>query len=133
MSQVFGRSILVVDDNLALAENIAEMLALEGFRTAVAGTAEEALPQALSAEVACLVTDFRLPGIDGAELVSRVRVERADVRFIVMSGHTDEYTQRRSEEAGATFVSKPVDLRVLTRLIRLGGPTSQSGPANTAG
>lgn len=114
--------ILVVDDNVELAENIAEVLALEGFRATLAASAEEALPRALEADVSFVITDFRLPGIDGAELVTRVRKARPDdeVTFIVISGHTDDQTQRCAEQAGATFLPKPVNFAELTGLVREG-------------
>ncbi len=53
--------VVIVDDNLALAENIAEILILEGFPCEVLGSAEEALPTALGEGVAIVVTDYRLP------------------------------------------------------------------------
>lgn len=112
------RRILIVDDNVALAENIADVLALEGHQSTIAASAEEALPRALHADVSFVITDFRLPGIDGAELVTRVREARAEVTFVVISGYTDEATQRRAEAAGARFLPKPVNLAVLTDLIR---------------
>jgi two-component system nitrogen regulation response regulator GlnG len=110
-------SILIVDDNVELAENIAEVLGLAGYRTAVAASAEEALPKALESEVTFVVTDFRLPGIDGVELVSRVRHARDEVRFIVMSAHSDVLIQERATGAGATFLPKPLDLQRLTDLV----------------
>jgi DNA-binding response OmpR family regulator len=119
MSKVNETSVLIVDDNAALAENIAEALSFEGYQTAIATSAEEALPRALEGDLSIVVTDFRLPGIDGAELVGRVRGAREGVRFIVMSAHTDEFTQRRAEDAGATFFPKPVNLRALTDLLRI--------------
>jgi DNA-binding response OmpR family regulator len=112
------RSILIVDDNVALAENIAEVLALAGYRTGIAASAEEALPRALDDEVGFVITDFRLPGMDGAELVSCVRRKREEVGFVVMSAHTDERVQERASDVGASFLAKPVSLQRLADLIR---------------
>jgi two-component system nitrogen regulation response regulator GlnG len=112
-----GGRVLVVDDNVALAENIAEVLAIDGFVTEVAASAEEALPKALSDDVVVVVTDFRLPGITGAELVVRVRRARSNVRCIVISAHTDDGTVRTAEAAGARFLAKPLDLGRLTRAV----------------
>jgi DNA-binding NtrC family response regulator len=113
-----GSRVLIVDDNVALAENIAEVLAIDGFTTEVAASAEEALPKALSDDVDVVVTDFRLPGINGAELVGRVRRARGEVRCIVISAHTDDGTIRSAEAAGARFLAKPLDLGRLTRVVR---------------
>jgi DNA-binding NtrC family response regulator len=112
--------ILIVDDNVALAENLAEVLALEGYRTDVAASAEEALASALSADLSVVVTDFRLPGLDGAELVTRLRERRLGMRFVVISGHTDDGTIDRAREAGARFFPKPLDLEALRRFLRDG-------------
>ncbi|HMF39955.1 MAG TPA: response regulator [Polyangia bacterium] len=110
-------SVLVVDDNQDLAENIAEILGLRGFATTIAASAEEALPKALPEGPALLVTDFRLPGINGAELVRQVRQSRRDVRAIVISAYTDDRTIAAARDAGADFLPKPVDFGALSRIL----------------
>ena len=64
------RRVLIVDDNVGLAENIAEILELEGHETRVAITAAEGLSQAASWNQDVVITDYRLPDNNGAELVS---------------------------------------------------------------
>ena len=81
---MLGR-ILVVDDNVALAENIAEVFEFEGFHPLVAASAEQALALTLARDLAAVITDLRLPGLDGAELVARLRPGREQVRFAVIS------------------------------------------------
>ena len=110
-------SVLVVDDNQDLAENIAEILGLRGFVAVVAASAEEALPKALPRGPALLVTDFRLPGLNGAELVRQVRQLRREVRAIVISAYTDDLTIAAARDAGAEFLPKPVDFSALTRIL----------------
>jgi DNA-binding response OmpR family regulator len=112
--------VLIVDDNLELAENIAEILTIEGYRTEVAGSAEEALPRLLGPEIDVLVTDYRLPGLDGAALVRTARVTRERLRAIVMSAFTDENTVNDAARAGAEFLPKPLDLLLLGRYLRTG-------------
>jgi DNA-binding NtrC family response regulator len=110
--------VLVVDDNVELAENVAEILSLRGFLTKLAASAEEALPLALDHGVAIVITDFRLPGMSGAELVARLRRQRGDVRTVVMSAYTDRSTVDAVHAAGAhAFVPKPVDFSLLGRII----------------
>jgi DNA-binding response OmpR family regulator len=110
-------SVLVVDDNQDLADNIAEILGMRGLAALVAGSAEEALPKALPEGPELIVTDFRLPGMSGAELVRRVRQQRQAVRAIVISAYTDDMTVAAAREVGAAFLPKPVDLGALARLI----------------
>jgi DNA-binding response OmpR family regulator len=110
-------TVLVVDDNQDLAENIAEILSLQGFAALIATSAEEALPKALPDGPALLVTDFRLPGMTGAELVRRIRSRRGGVRAIVISAYTDDVTITAAKDAGADFLPKPVDVGALSRML----------------
>ena len=110
-------TVLVVDDNHELAENIAEILGMRGFAALVATSAEEALPRALADGPDLLVTDFRLPGMTGAELVQRLREKRQSLRAVVMSAYTDDATVAAARSAGADFLPKPVDLGALSRFL----------------
>ena len=58
--------------------------------------------------------------MNGAELLRSIHGLRAGVRAIVISAYTDERTIKEAEDAGATFVGKPVDLRRLANLVREG-------------
>jgi DNA-binding response OmpR family regulator len=117
MSAKKAASVLVVDDNQDLADNIAEILGMRGFAALVAGSGEEALPQAVPDGPELIVTDFRLPGMSGAELVRRVRQQRQKVRAVVISAFTDDVTVAAARDAGAAFLAKPVDFGALSRLL----------------
>jgi DNA-binding NtrC family response regulator len=112
-----GERVLIIDDNVSLAENIAEILQMAGYLTDVASSAEEALPKALAEQPAVVVTDYRLPGENGVELVKKIRRTYGQVRAVVISGYADERAIREAQEAGAAFLPKPVDLSALSRLI----------------
>jgi DNA-binding response OmpR family regulator len=109
--------VLIVDDNVALAENIAEILEGQGFATEVAASAEEALAKALIRRISVVITDFRLPGITGAELIGRLRRHGVDLRAMVISAYNDEATIADAHEAGAEFMAKPVDFVALHRFV----------------
>jgi CheY-like chemotaxis protein len=112
------RRALVVDDNLALAENIVEILELAGYDVQIAASAEEALPKAIGGQVAFIVTDYRLPGLSGAELIKTVRRQGQKIRAIIISASSDEETISAANEAGiADFIPKPVDFARLTRVL----------------
>jgi DNA-binding response OmpR family regulator len=112
-----GKTVLIVDDNQDLAENIAEILSMKGFSAEIATSAEEAIPKALPDGPTLLVTDFLLPGMSGAELVRRVLAQRANVRAVVISAYTDDDTIAAAKNAGADFLPKPVDFGSLSRLL----------------
>jgi CheY-like chemotaxis protein len=114
------RRVLIVDDNVDLAENIAEILQIDGHVTDVAASAEEALPKALGDAPDAVVTDYRLPGMSGAAFVREFRRARPHIHAIVISAYTDEATMKEAKDAGAVFIAKPVDFKLLARLLRDG-------------
>jgi CheY-like chemotaxis protein len=112
------RRVLIVDDNAALAENIAEVLELDGHETKVATTAIEGLSKATSWTHDVLITDYRLPDISGAELVRRVKGLGLLVHAVVISAYTDDSTMEDARSAGAAFFPKPVDFKALGRIVQ---------------
>ncbi len=116
------RRVLIIDDNVDLAENIAEILQMDGHDTDVAASAEEAFPKAALAEPDVVVTDYRLPGITGAAFVRLFRQTRTKVHAVVISAYTDDRTIKEARDAGATFMAKPIDFKLLVRMVRDGAP-----------
>ena len=104
------RRVLIIDDNTALAENIAEILQMAGHATQVAASAEEAFPKARENEPDVVVADFRLPGMSGALFVRQFRATRIHIRAMVISADTDDATIDEATGAGAEFMPKPLDL-----------------------
>ncbi|MEP6651934.1 MAG: response regulator, partial [Myxococcales bacterium] len=84
-----GRAVLIVDDNVALAANIGEVLESAGYVVEIAASAEEALLSAFSGQVAFIVTDYRLPGLTGAELIVSVRMRGQKIRAVIISASSD--------------------------------------------
>ena len=111
--------VLVVDDNVEYAQNIAEILAIGGCETEVYASAEEALLVALAPQIRAVITDYRLPGMNGIELVRRILSERAGVQAIVISAYADDIAVDAARMLGANFLPKPVDVAALERLIRI--------------
>jgi DNA-binding response OmpR family regulator len=107
-----------VDDNLEYAENIAEILDIHGWRTRVAASAEEALSTALTAPCDVLLTDFRLPGMNGVQLIESLRRQDLKPVAIVMTAYASEETESFTRKVGARLLHKPLSLMGLNQLIR---------------
>jgi len=120
MGAVNVRRVLIVDDNLSLAENIAEILALDGHTAWIAGSAEEALPSSLHDQLDVVVTDYRLPGIIGAALVKQFLGTHTGGRAMVISASTDATTIAAATDAGAAFMAKPLNFALLGLWVRGG-------------
>lgn len=114
--------VLIVDDNVDLAENIAEILRIDGHLTHVAASAEEAFSTVLEHEPDVVVTDYRLPGINGAVFVKQFRRTRTHVQAMVISAYTDDRTIQEASDAGAMFMAKPLDFRLLSSWVREASP-----------
>ena len=64
-----------------------------------------------------MVTDYRLPGISGAAFVRLFCKTRTKVVAVVISAFTDDATIKDASDAGATFMPKPVDFKLLARFV----------------
>jgi CheY-like chemotaxis protein/anti-sigma regulatory factor (Ser/Thr protein kinase) len=111
-----GRRVLVVDDNETNRRVIAELLAGTDYEVETAGSAIEALSVLQRAAEAgagfqAVVTDHRMPGIDGLELARRVRATDgiAELRLVLYSSIDDRSSRQELRELGfAGHLSKPV-------------------------
>jgi DNA-binding response OmpR family regulator len=116
---VSGRgSVLVVDDDRALALLVAELATRAGCEALIAGDAEAATSLVEEGGVDVVVTDVRLPGVDGIELCAWLRKHhpRTPVLVVTAFGSTD--AEVRAIRAGAfDYLQKPFDPRVLIRAI----------------
>src|SRR3989442_1752880 len=123
--------ILVIDDEVAVAETLGALVTDLGHHVSVAHTAEAALT-ALEAE-ACdaILLDIYLPGMDGLEFLRRRRLRRTNTPVIAISGLTTEAQMWECLRLGALdVVREPVSLGLLAALILCG---EARGPASTIG
>jgi CheY-like chemotaxis protein len=109
-----GRIILIVDDSAQTASTLEIALgAIPGVEVASAGCGEEALEYLSGpggSRVAALVTDLRMPGMDGFDLIRRLKSEPSLARLpvLVISGDTDPRVPARLRELGADgYYGKP--------------------------
>jgi DNA-binding response OmpR family regulator len=120
-----GGDVLIVDDNQALVENIAEGLKEHGLEPLVSDSGAAALAQRKLPRVAVL--DLRLPDRSGIELAQRLAARDPRIRILFMTGYAEELRDRLSPlvdvlpllDREDPYVSKPFDLgALLERLIR---------------
>lgn len=99
-----------VDDDFRVGESIESLVESAGYVPLVFLSAEAFLRSGFLADAGCLVTDVRMPGIDGIELQRRVRLERPELPVIFISAHHDDKTRQRAMSGGAfAFLHKPFD------------------------
>ncbi len=115
------RSVLVVDDEPDIAANIAEFLVRKGFDARIAADGVEALETLTqNPDISLIVTDLRMPRLDGMGLLTRLKELRADdmPRIIVISGHGGDVDAANVLESGAyRFMTKPLNMKSLIAVL----------------
>jgi len=106
--------VLIVDDNHDLADNLAELLEEEGYAVETAYSGERALDLASSESFDTILTDVRMPGISGVDLVKRLRGQNPSTSFLLMTAYSSDAVLGEALRAGVRAVlTKPVDLDLL--------------------
>jgi len=101
--------VLIVEDEVTLASNIARFLTRHGYETRVAGRAEAALREMETFKPDAILLDYNLPGMNGLEFLARVRSRDPQVKLIMATGHGSEQVAVEAMKAGAyDYLVKPL-------------------------
>ena len=100
--------LLLVDDDPAVLASLQFSLELEGFEVAAFGSGEMLVAQEKLAEPACLVIDYRLPGIDGLSLLSALRERGETCPAVIITSNPTRSVRQRTTDAGAVLIEKPL-------------------------
>ncbi len=112
-----SRRIMIVDDDKDALEVYRTRLSHAGFDVEIAESAEQALSRVKKFDPGLIVTDVRMSGMSGLELLSKIREAMEGVSVVVMTGHDDMETAVTAMKSGAfDFLVKPVDPKVLQAL-----------------
>ena len=112
-------TILIVEDEYAVARGIQYALQQEGYQVAVARSGEEGLDFATREAPDLVVLDVRLPGIDGFEVLRRLRMAGSKAPVLILTARDDEVDKVIGLELGADdYVTKPFGLRELMSRIK---------------
>jgi len=114
-----AQKVLIVDDEESVVQSIAGVLEDEGFRVATAKGGEEAIKVFQEEEPDVTLLDIWMPGMDGIEVLKRLKWIAPDCQVIMISGHATISTAMTSVKLGAfDFIEKPLSLDVLVMTIR---------------
>jgi FixJ family two-component response regulator len=111
--------VAAVDDDFRVRESIKSLLESAGYAPLVFSSAEEFLQSGALARAMCVITDVRMPGMDGIELQRRIRLEHPALPVILISAHHNaEILQTAIDEGAVDVLYKPFDATELLKLIR---------------
>ena len=109
----------VIDDDVAVRQSLAFLLSTAGLAVRVHESAVAFLGTLPDAQDGCIVTDIRMPEMDGLELQRQLRIQKVGLPVIVITGHGDVALAVEAMKAGAVdFIEKPFDDETLLASIR---------------
>jgi two-component system cell cycle response regulator len=112
-------SVIIVDDDKRLLEIFKTALSLEGYQCETASSAESALELINKTSFDIMLTDIRMPGIEGFELTHKAKKIIPDMAVIIMTAYAEEFSYDNAMEAGASdFIKKPFTLNELMARIQ---------------
>jgi len=115
MSKTDKARILVVDDEASARGGLEKLLKQEGYVVDTAGDGEEALVRFAEGAADVVVTDLKMPNMDGIELLKKLRAQDNAVPVIVCTAFGDVETAVQAMRAGAEdYLTKPIDFDALT-------------------
>lgn len=101
-------TILVVDDEIVIREMISKILSRNSYQIILASDGFEALNLLEQNKIDVVMTDMKMPGMDGMELIELVKKNYPDMKIIVMTAFEDIYTIKDAIMKGADeYITKP--------------------------
>ena len=101
-------TVLVVDDEAMLRRLLEKVLRKEGYNVHLAPSAKDALEILRDNTVDIMISDIRMPEMDGFALLKAVKADYPDVGIIMMTGYADAYTVKDALLLGADdYITKP--------------------------
>jgi FixJ family two-component response regulator len=110
--------VLIIDDDSAVLASLKFALEVDGFVVEVFRSAEDLFARAPQVAAACLVVDYWLPGIDGLELVSKLRARGVQAPAFLITTDPPLHIRQRAFAAGLDIVEKPLLGNALAEAIR---------------
>jgi CheY-like chemotaxis protein/cytidylate kinase len=110
---------LLVDDEREFVQTLSDRLRTRDLSSSIAYDGEEALSQIEEDEPDVMVLDLKMPGVNGMDVLRKVKKERPHVEVIILTGHGSEQDKNLALELGAfAYLEKPVDIEVLTTTMK---------------
>jgi CheY-like chemotaxis protein len=111
--------VLLVDDEREFVQTLSERLLMRDMGSTVAYDGESALAMVREEEPEVMILDLKMPGIDGIEVLRRVKASRPDIEVIILTGHGSEADRKTCMDLGAfAYLHKPVNIDQLSETLK---------------
>ncbi|MBU0729817.1 MAG: response regulator [Proteobacteria bacterium] len=111
--------VLIVDDEESFARTLSERLNMRELETDTAYNGEEALGFVDDKEPDVMVLDLKMPGIDGMEVLRRVKKKYPHLQVIILTGHGTDKDEDEAKSLGVfDYLNKPIEIEILVSRIK---------------
>ena len=106
--------ILIVDDDRRMAQTLHDIFRIRGYEAEAAHSAPEALERVAEDPFDCVLSDIRMPEVNGVELYRAIKARQPDLPVVLMTAYsTDELVKEGLEEGVIATLTKPLDINAL--------------------
>ena len=113
-------NVLIVDDEVALANTLAQRLQMRDLKVGTAYDGAEALSRLKVDRPDVIVLDLRMPGMHGMEVLREIKKACPEIQVIVLTGHgSDKDEEEVKKLGGFDFLNKPADIETLAHKIKV--------------
>ncbi len=113
------QKVLLVDDEQEFVQTLSERLLMRDMGSAVAYDGESALDLINEDEPEVMILDLRMPGIDGIEVLKKVKQSKPEIEVIILTGHGSEKDRKICMDLGAfDYLQKPVKIEKLSETLK---------------
>ena len=107
-------SILIVDDDRRMARTVRDILKVKGYQAETAFSGTEALERIKEAPFDCVLTDIKMPGINGVELYQAIKEIHPQLAVVLMTAYSsDALIEEGLKEGVLASLTKPLDINLL--------------------
>jgi CheY-like chemotaxis protein len=111
--------LLLVDDEKEFVQTLSERLKLRQFPSEIAYDGEQALEFTDKEDTEVMILDLKMPGIDGIEVLKKIKETRPEIEVIILTGHGSDQDRKTCMELGAfAYLEKPADIDLLTATMK---------------
>jgi DNA-binding response OmpR family regulator len=111
--------VLLVDDEVEFVTTLSDRLRMRSIEAAVVYNGLQALEYVENHEIDVVVLDLKMPGLDGMEVLSRLRRAFSDIQVVILAGHGVEHQEKQTRRLNVYgCLTKPTDIETLVDNIR---------------
>jgi len=111
--------VLLVDDEKEFVQTLSHRLRMRQFASEIAYNGQEALDFTDREDTEVILLDLKMPGIDGIEVLKKIKKSKPHIEVIILTGHGSEQDRKICMESGAfAYLHKPADIEIITETMK---------------